>query len=419
MAQKVKFIPVLNEITDLSNKSIFIKKFELYSSIYSGLPLGYFDLVDESGNNFIDELENLQVGIPVKFLLKTNGEDEELDEDFSLNDYIIIKCEILGDENNDKPSGILRVWFGHMLFLYKDMKNRAYPAIDAFTLIKQIFSDESRGISFSINKKNFDEVDYLKKCRYKTLESDWEFMQNKIIPYCTNDKLPVFLYIDIENNICMHSFKSMMSSIPKIMFTPSHIDNEEDDTDFEEFKESNKTIIYYDTMKNINIYLSNDNALLSLRKIFYIEDSALKSVFYGTKAISNASSEKGEISKCLPISYAYGNIGSGSSIVSIRNHDLEDSVALIQSDSKYIDNFINVSFTSNFNTKTYKVGETIVIYIKKGHWLNGKWVITSVDISSSDENSEELIITYNVSRPTLNGSLDKTTLSFPEMLYNV
>lgn len=416
--QSLKFIPTLNEMTSLSSKSVFLRGFHLYSSIYSGLPLGYFDLVDERGDNFLDELENLYVGIPVSFKLYTNGEDEDLDENFTIEDYVIIKIEVIGSEDMDRPGGIIRVWFGHKLFLYKDMENRAYPPLDGLSLIKRVLDDESRGFKLEYKKKNLDSVDFYKTNRYKCLESDWEFLQRKVIPYCLSGKLPVFLYIDIKNTVFLRSFKSMMTTEPKIIFSPNAVD-EDSAEDFQEFKSSNQTAKMFDVMKNIRISISNDDAQKSLRKKFYLEDSEMKAVLSGIKGMSNISGEEGNLSKSVVMSYTYGSIGNGSSTMAVRNHSLDDEVALLQGSATYLDSYLNISFTANMNTTAFTVGETVLIYVKKGHWLNGKWVITSMTMRSPSDDTDTLRIDYNVSRPTINGKMSTTTLAYPSMLYKL
>lgn len=417
--QRLQFVPILNEMTDLSNESAFIQGFHLYSSIYSGLPLGYFDLVDSEGDNFIDSLENLQVGVSVKFKLVTDGEDDDsIDSDFELKDYVIIKIEIIGEEDADKPSGVVRVWFGHKLFLYKDMANKAYPPLDGLSLIKQVLSDESRGFRIDIDNSNFDNVDCAKINRYKVMESDWEFLQKKVVPYCLSNKLPVFLYSNIKNELFLRSFKSMMNIEPKILFSPNIVDSDSAD-DFNEFKSANKTIKTYDVMKNIKVCLSNDDAQKSLRKVFYLEDSEMKAVLSGIKAVSNSSGEEGNLSKALPINYSFGNTSNGSSVASVRNHSLDDEVALLQGEASYLDSFLSMSFTANMNTTTFMVGETVLVYIKKGHWLNGKWVITSATLRVPSEDTTTLRIDYTVGKPTMNGKTSKTTLAHPSMLYKV
>lgn len=421
-AQKIKFVPVLNGLADLQDKMVFLQGFKLFSSIYSGLPLGYFDLTDSKGDNFIDGLEYLQVGVPVKLNLFTDGEDDSIDKDFNLDNYVIIKIQIIGGE--DQPSGTVRVWFGSKLFLYKDMENRAYPPLDPRSLMKRVLEDSSRGYAVEFKDKNFDKIDGLKTARYKTMESDWEFLQKKVVPYSLSSTLPVFLYFNIKNEVFCKSFQSMMSFEPKALFTPKSIDmpDEQAKTDLEEFKSSNATIKFTDIMSDVDIEISSDESQTEMRRAFFLEDGETKTVISGVKGMSNkpaGKKSKGSLSSKIPIEYKFGTTSNGSSSFTARNHFLDDEVALLQGSSSHLDSFLSMSFSAPMNTREFLVGESVLIYIKKGHWLNGKWVITKIEMFTPEDNINTLKVRYTVARPTIDGKMDNTTLKAAAMLYSI
>lgn len=409
----------MNGITSLEEVAMLIVGFELYSSMYSGLPIGFFEVADAKGRAVIDGFDNLQVGAIVDLKLTSNNDLGEEMNDFQLTDFVILKHEIINqDENDTNVAGNLRVWFGHRLFLYKDMQNHAYPPLKNNDIVKRVLESEDRGFSIKIKQEDMDADDGVAVSRYKCNESDWEFLQRKVVRYASSEKQPLFLFCDIKQRFYFKSFKSMLNAEPKILFTPSSVDDE-DETAFNEFKSAYVGVKYSDVFKKVEARIGGTPMIAELQKRFSVEDGQLKKVYTGIKTPSNTSGAEGALSKYIPVDTGFVVASSGTSSFNIRNHDMTDAFAHLAAQAKELDKAFTVTFDVGFLPYACTIGESILIYIKKGHWMNGKWLITDIDIEASDTAPNSLVQHMTVRRPSFDGNKSDTTLESLSMLHEV
>lgn len=419
---KIKVVPVLNGTTDYSEFISFLGEFEIFSSIYSGLPLGYFEINDGKGSAIIDKFENLQIGSEIKF--KIIVEEENASPAGDLDNFKLPKCVILyieSQESSDKIAGKFRIWFGHKLFLYKDMRNHAYPPLTNDALVKRVLECEDRG--FKLELKDSDSVDGEAVSRYKTCESDWEFLMNKVLPTSTYKGNPMFLFSDLKGDMYFKSFTSLYQKNASVVFTPNSPDDE-DEQGIKMFMASNASIKENEVMSDVKLYVGNKKLVDEVQPQFSIVDNEKSCCFGGIRSPSSVSSSEGGLSKYLPLNLGLFLADGGSSYLTVNNHSLSDAYSMVRSSFKDVDTAFKLDFQAPFSTKNYSIGDTIMIYLKKGHWANGKWLVTDLSIMTSpaDKDSGEkthLVRRITACRPTFTGSKSETTLSNIQTLYKI
>lgn len=421
MNAKIYFVPILNATTELD--PAFIREFVFVSSISGQLPLGYFDFYDQDGS-FLKKYENLSVGTPITFETYTDSESKDL-KDFKLKNYVVLQVQSLNGEGSagqfDKIKGNIRVWFGHKWYLYKDTKNHAYAPMKNSKLIEKVLKDDSRGVSFKINKIDESDDDG-KVSRYKTCETDIEFLNNKIIPFCSYKKLPMYLFCNIIGEFSFRSFLKLYEQKPKMFFTPAVIS---EDPDFD-------TIAAKREQESLECNKAGDFIFASIemgskkfidvsRTKLFLEDAEEGFFISGIKNPSNTAGKSAgsHFYNLLPINKHFSIVSLGTSIFSVRNRLMQDAMSLAYSHAKELDSCFKLTISGYFDAKQYNVGETVNIYFNLGNWLNGKWLIESFMISTGegDSKKDNLLQSMVLIRPAFCGdknttSLDKKTRQF-------
>jgi hypothetical protein len=115
--EKFKLYPVLNGVTDYENRLNFLKTTHIEFSIENGLPFGWMDILDQDGS-FLAEFENFQIVANID--LKTKYDDDKVSEDIKnleIKDWVILKVLTLASGGQNIKESIIRVYFGHKMFL--------------------------------------------------------------------------------------------------------------------------------------------------------------------------------------------------------------------------------------------------------------------------------------------------------------
>ncbi|MCF0125564.1 MAG: hypothetical protein HUJ68_07400 [Clostridia bacterium] len=414
MTDKTCFVPTLNGVTTL--EKAFIREFEFVSSISGQLPLGYFTYYDQDGT-FLSKFENLAVGTPITFKTVTDSENEDLKK-FKFKDYVILGVNSLNGTGSagqfDKIKGNIQVWFGHKWYLYKDTKNHAYAPMKNSKLVEKILKDDTRGFSFKINKI-IESDDEGNVSRYKTCETDIDFLNNKVIPYCSHKKLPMYLFCNISNEFTFSSFLKMYEQKPKVLYMPAVV-TEDDNADKVKAEQEKNSLKCSD--EDSFIFASIDLAtkqFVDKSKIrLFLESNGDGLFISGAKTPGNTVGKNtgSKFFNLLPLNQHFAMTSTGSSTFTVRNRSMQDAMSFAYSQTKELDSCFKLTISGYFNAKQYNVGETVNIYFNLGNWLNGKWLIESFMIATSegDSRKDNLLQSLVLIRPAFVGDTNTSTI---------
>jgi hypothetical protein len=416
--------------------------FYLYQSINDGLPYGYIDLLDRS-SVMINNFENMEIGSNVYITLRNVQNDEEF---LKYPVFYLLKIENDFELDPFKFAGTIRLWFGHPWFLFKDSTNHAYNPMNHGKLIQKILEDKTRGIAFEVNKdkKLFaisdDSGEY---SRYKTCETDWEFIQDKLLPYTSIAQLPPLFFCHMykkkEESVYKFAFNltnstNLYEQKSKIIITPTQEalvegnnaklieqicikNNIEPDVDIYFFQSLSLMISYEDSIGLINPVVSTEN--ISNGKFIRL-DCDLSSASYP--------SEGSNFSNLLPLNNMFVETTNSTWAGTIKNRLLIDAVTLMYSCGKELESTFSLVVNLNYCGDKVTIGDTVELFVPpiteegsdsgKVSWLNGKWVVNTIkDFSSGEEPptraSSEVILT----RPAFIGDKNTTSLSKIQTLF--
>jgi len=403
--QKFKLYPVINGTTDFKSLSSFIKKTVIYNSLENGLPFGYMDIIDPESRT-LTQFENLQVGSQLDLKVAYDeGSVGSNVEKLNIEDWVLLRTQAI----NDSPGkdSTLRIIFGHKMFLYKDQTNHCFEAQSNDKIIKRVLEDKTRGCDFKLVHADIPDNEPIK--RYKVLESDWEFLKNKVVAFSSYKKTPMYLYADLNSNFYFDSIATMFSKNPQMVLYYSP-DNEESSEAYKEF-----TNVYATTETDIpmsfKMDIGNKNAVSEMNKQFIIFDNQTGMTFSGIKGPSSKiENDNTALSKYYPIDYAFAALtSSGSSISTLNNHNLNDAYNLLNNSLKDFDRMFTLSIKTRFSAALLDIGNCIALFFSKGHWANGKWILLSNKIVLDEGGNAQIDLVLG--RPTFSGSKSKTTLT--------
>jgi hypothetical protein len=418
---------VLNKVTRIQFDDY--AGFHLYSSINEGLPYGYFKIFDREGTTF-SKFENIQTGAEcfIEIVSVQNGNPVV---EFPL--FYVLKVENKMETNIGKIAGYIKVWFGHLWFLLKDTTNHMYKPMNNGKLIKKVLENKDRGVEFKIDEnKHFSATDDKGLIsRYKICETDWDFIQNKIIPYTTIKQLPAHFFCDEMGTFYLKSFKDLYSENSKYLFKPDMEQANRKDVSEKIAKIIRNNGINeqlgHGTIKELEVNINNVILNKELYPSFYLENNTTGKFIKGGKKIANKAKNKdGDL---LPLEDATMGKITGSSVKVINNRQLADAMNLIFQTGKYIDTMFSVTITSQFCGHQYHIGDNIEIFVVplynidekkfKDHWLSGKWLVSKIEHFSDEDDFRTMMTKTTVIRPAFVGKPDNMTLSMPTLMYKV
>jgi len=411
----------LNSITDIPVENY--AGLYYYNSIKDGLPYGYFDINDQSGK-YMASFENLQIGAEVE--INIVDIDSEVEYPLGKN-LVILNSEAVFDKKADQFMGIIRVWFGHAWFLYKDVKNHAYQPMNSAKLIEKILKSKDRGIAFNVEKGAILETDDEGKiARYKVCETDWDFIQNKILPYCAINQLPVHFFNDtITFNL--KSFKDLYTQNPMCVFMPAegNLTSQEQINKIQNFIKTNNIKISFPIQESF-LKIGNIEMFDELFPSFYFENLEKGTFFTGQKRLGNKiiSRSGSNFGNILPLDQKFMFQSSGSSVKIIHNRQAIDSFSLLFETGKNLDFAFNLVLQTGFNGMI--IGKTASVFApdtlgrdgkEKEHWLNGKWMINTIEHFNNPENYNQMYSRTHLVRSNFIGNDNKTSLGLSAMMY--
>lgn len=424
----------LNKITELCGPNVGWDNyvgFKLYNSMSTGLPFGCLTFSDKSGH-FFARFENLQVGSIIDLELIDISNDQNK---LTYDEMVILLLENDFDLSPSNFAGAIRIWFGHPWLLYKNTKNHCYKAASTTELIKKIVTDEDRGKKFEVIDSLFDVTDdnggYP---RFKVCETDWDFIQNKLIPFTAIEEQPAHFYCDELGRFHLSSYKKLYKNVPKALFHGQ----EGAITEQADVEEMNKIIQEsgmgpnsHFVIQRAQLELGGPNINEDLFPTFFFENLSSGTFISGSKRSSNMlSARSGEtFGDILPLDALTMSNIKGTSTKVIRNRQALDALTLLFETAKKMDGMFTLTIESIFNGHLFTIGDTIEIYLpsikspdiekSKKHWINGKWLVTEVEHYSKEKAPKTLNSRIKVQRPSFVGNDNTTSLIAQPMLYEV
>lgn len=400
--------------------------FKIFASIKNGLPYGYIDIKDRNGSIFA-EFDNLQIGTSINLELI---DPINTDNIFKYNTFYILQLENDFSLEVTQYAGIIRIWFGHPWFLYKDPKNHAYKPTNSAELIKKILTNKDRGLSFDINNANFDKTDDSGVNRFKIGETDWDFIQNKILPYISIEQLPAHFYCNELNQFYLKSFKTMYKENSKVVFVQKEEALGQDNITKEISAICDKNNIDKKNgafpISEASIIIGKEEIISELFTNFYFENLNDSSFLNGKKKLGNKLSKRsGEsFGNILPIDANYIHSVAGTSVKIIHNRTIIDTLSFLFETSKIADEMISLTIDTPFTGDIITIGQPAELFVskimldkKRSSWMNGKWLVTEVEHYSIEDESSKLRTKSTLIRPSFIGNEKTSTLAKIPLLY--
>ena len=401
---KFKLYPVINGTADFHDDAQMIEKFVIINSIENGLPYGYMDITDAE-SRILNPFNNLQIGATLDIKAAYDEENPESEDikKLEITDWVILYVEPYSTHDQ---SNVLRVYFGHKMFLYKDMKNHCFEPQTNDKIIKRVLEDQTRGCKFELEE--FDTPDNIPIKRYKTQESDWEFLQNKVVAYSAYKKTPMYLYSDLNNKFYFKATASMFSKNPEVGLY-FQADSEKTSTELEKFVQL-YSLKKQELIKDWAIQIGKKDAVSEMNRQFALFDNQTNMTFTGIKGpTAKIENDSSALAKYYPIDYLFQATAScGSSITKLNNHQMDDLYNLLNRSLKDFDGMFTLKIKTNFNSALLNIGSCVAVFFTDNHWANGKWILKDSEIVLDRNGNSAINIT--ICRPTFSGSKSKTTL---------
>jgi len=420
---------ILNRITEID--PVYLLGFKLYTSIKEGLPYGYIT-VDDHYSYIMARFENLQIGASIDITLANFADNQETHK---YPTFYILQLENDFSANSSRLAGTIRIWFGHAWFLYKNIKNHAYKPMNIAELIKKILKDEDRGMAFEADDDNFDETDDNGKLsRFKISETDWDFIQNKLLPYTTINKMPAHFFCNDRGEFFLKSFRNLYSENSKIIYTQNE-EHLSEETNLKRIKEiCEKNNINFGThhfpVSELHLKIGNEDILKEIYPYFLFENLEDGSFLSGSKKLSNKLRNRSGSSfgNMLPIDNMLMMKTKGTSVKIIYNRQAFDVIPLLFQAARVPDNLFFLTVYTNFIGDKVSIGDTSEINItpikynerderSKVHWMDGKWLNVGFEHYTDAEDVEKFLTKSYLVRPSFVGNEDSTSLSMLPLLY--
>jgi hypothetical protein len=409
----------LNKVVDVP-PGVFAG-FRLITSLDEGLPYGYFQLLDRDASLFA-KFENLQIGAMVDIEIQSM-DDESVKVKYPT--FYILQIEDDCSLDSSAFAGMIRVWFGHPWFLFKDIKNHAYKPTNNGELIKKILKNEDRGMAFDVEDKNFSKTDDTGEiARYKICETDWDFIQNKIMPYTSIGQQPAHFFANEQSKFFMKSFKDIYSDNSTAIFIQKEEKLAEDDNlkAVEEIMNSNgmkKGDSF--PVQEASVKISDRITSPEVFPTFYLENSVDGSFITGGKMLNN----KVEGGKLLPFDQYYMLNVKGTSVKVVHNRQILDALTLLFQTAQDVDKMFQVTTTTLFCGHKLSIGQTAELYMAKlkidgatkTNWLNGKWLVSRIEHFTDEDDYRTFLTKTYLLRPSFVGPASSSSLAMPELLY--
>jgi hypothetical protein len=411
-----------------------VVEFEIDSGFEQILPKGHVKIADQSSKS-IAQFWGLSIGTEVTVELYdfedvTNTPIIKYPQKGPK--FVILKVTDDDAYNPSKLAGDIVVEFGHPWYLFKDATNHAYPQKNYTELIKMILKDDKgRGFALPAEDKFFAKTDDTgRQNKYKCGTTDYDFIMNQVLPFCTNGQLPMYFFCDDYGNFTLKNFPLLYKEKATILLRP----NDQDMSDPNSLK-AIKDIGNEVGLKTDDVVFPIAGAKLSIggRDVaeammvnWAAESTATASYANGAKLIGSKLTPRSgkNFGNILPIDLVAMGKLSGTSYKIAKNRPLTDAMSLVFASAKPLDSIISLTLSAGYVGEKITTGGTAYVAfpmlaygetetygekIAKSPWMNGKWVVAGLrhkyEISSSSIKSN-----LDLWRPSFVGNEKSTSL---------
>lgn len=333
----------------------------------------------------------------------------------------------------NKLSGILQILAVHPWAFFKDFTSKVYQGKPNSEYIKTIMKSDARGWAFDVDESYIDSSDEDGiQPRYKTYESDFDFIKNKLLPNTLISKNPPIFWIDELNRPRLTTFSNMFQNEYSSVAVLQSVASSYSETLSQLTSKCEGHLFLYESL---TARIGNEDYNLlssSLKYAFMIDPNAasggtIEGLFSPQLAISTASGNN--IGDRLPYAIEYLNGVDQTDRIISRNKTSKDAFSsLKQSMAPSYDTF-QLDIEGPFAGNIVKTGENIYLYFPamssdgkiketgntKYHWIQDKWNVKSVRHYLDKEN-EMMRSHITVCRPSFLYNSSNTTILMPALL---
>ena len=167
----------------------------IYFSLDRTLPELTFKILDSNGT----QISSLYLYIGAKIGVKLCELRGEKDEPTQYMDFIVTRFFDGFEQKDEFMTGYIQVWCKPAWYMFGTYQGHAYPPMKLSELIKAVCSNAIEDVGLVIKDENFEtSSDPGNLPRYKTGESDLDFIEQKLLPYTNIDDSNAFFFVNLS-----------------------------------------------------------------------------------------------------------------------------------------------------------------------------------------------------------------------------
>lgn len=408
-----------------------IYDYEITYDITTGLPKGKIIIEDATG----DVLARMEMAIGSEVEISIITETP-----FHLPNMYISKIFHDDHLSHQKIGGFMIIMLEHKWNFYRDFTPHAYPPMKNSALIEKILEDSTRGVSFKNSKnKILESDDKGSLSRYKTGQSDYDFITKTLLPLSTIKYQPAYFYYDTNGHYNFVNLATQFSDGAFALVTSaeavSSAQKREVLSKMASSTKSGRTFYGSNFLFRIGGN-PNKNLLDKIHPKIYLNDTITHTLLSGIASPTNkmpaaAGADTGNL---LPVHNIIMLDEHASSEAIPINRLWDDQMSEIINDSRELDSMFLVDFAlTSPPCDAFTVGQAINVYIdkmvqikaegdskqSKTHWLSGNWVVKSITYKAIAPQNTGVKTEVTLIKPTFTITKSASTVTTPELFYSV
>lgn len=421
-----------------------VRDISIYSSIDSTLPELTFKINDSDGR-FISTMQ-LYLGQIVNVMVRdiSSDGDKIAARDSHFKPLInlctfTIKRIYDGLEAGNGYSGFIQVWCTQSWRTFGNYKPKIYSPQLNSNVIRDVCKNANKLANIGINADYWNESsDQGIIPRYKCGESDIEFLETKVLPYTNIDDSNVFFFLDQFGYAHLTSFDKIKNAEEKAIIRAP--DSQVNDVweKVNKLKDEKKIEAY--PYEDIKIDIGDINILKKLglikQKVLIVNNNTGK-VYDGIQKLSaRMGGNSGKtFQNVVPVSLINMASMEATSSKIIENRIFDDAMAIAGNSEIQLEDMFQIIVSVGNIVNEVLPGDTINLIPplqimdtsetintpglenKIVSWLDGKWVVKSVQYNQKEKSKASTSLT--LIRPTFIYSSDYTTIDKPDRFYQI
>lgn len=421
-----------------------VRDISIYSSIDSTLPELTFKINDSDGR-FISTMQ-LYLGQIVNVMVRdiSSDGDKIAARDSHFKPLInlctfTIKRIYDGLEAGNGYSGFIQVWCTQSWRTFGNYKPKIYSPQLNSNVIRDVCKNANKLANIGINADYWSESsDQGIIPRYKCGESDIEFLETKVLPYTNIDDSNVFFFLDQFGYAHLTSFDKIKNAEEKAIIRAP--DSQVNDVweKVNKLKDEKKIEAY--PYEDIKIDIGDINILKKLglikQKVLIVNNNTGK-VYDGIQKLSaRMGGNSGKtFQNVVPVSLINMASMEATSSKIIENRIFDDAMAIAGNSEIQLEDMFQIIVSVGNIVNEVLPGDTINLIPplqimdtsetintpglenKIVSWLDGKWVVKSVQYNQKEKSKASTSLT--LIRPTFIYSSDYTTIDKPDRFYQI